>query len=162
MSSHSDKAVTLFLQGYNCSQAVFAAFCDDMDLDFETALKLSSSFGGVIGRLRELCVAVSGMFLVAGMKYGYSDPVDHTAKAEHYKRIQELAETFKVENGSLICRELLGLGREKETYVPDKRTIEFYKKRPCVELVRQAAKMMDEYIENNKMEVMQYENSSSK
>lgn len=148
MISHSDKAVELFLQGYNCSQAVFAAFCDDMDLDFETALKLSSSFGGGMGRLREVCGAVSGMFLVAGMKYGYADPKDHKSKSEHYKRIQELAETFKAENGSIICRELLGISKEEETYIPDKRTKEYYKKRPCVELVKQAAEIMEDYIRN--------------
>jgi C_GCAxxG_C_C family probable redox protein len=148
LSTHSKRANELFKQGYNCSQAVFAAFCDETGIDFETALKISSSFGGGMGRLREVCGTVSGMFMVAGMKYGYADPKDHKAKSEHYKRIQELAETFKTENGSLICRELLGLGKEKETYVPDKRTKEYYKKRPCIELVRQAAEIMDDYIEN--------------
>ena len=100
MNSIREHAMELFKQGYNCSQSVFAAFCEECGMDFETALKLSSSFGGGMGRLREVCGAVSGMFMVAGMKYGYTDPEDSTSKAEHYKRIQELAEQFKEKNGS--------------------------------------------------------------
>lgn len=109
MSDKQEQAMNLFKEGYNCAQTVFAAFHKEMDMDFETALKLSSSFGGGMGRLREVCGAVSGMFAVAGMKYGYTDPNDNKAKAEHYKLIQELAVQFKTENHSIICRELLGL-----------------------------------------------------
>ena len=74
MSAHSDLARKLFKKGYNCSQSVFAAFCDETGLDMETALKIASSFGGGMGRLREVCGAVTGMFMVVGMKYGYTDP----------------------------------------------------------------------------------------
>ena len=109
MSNKSQQATELFKQGYNCAQSVFAAFSEDLGMDFETALKLSSSFGGGMGRLREVCGAVSGMFAIAGMKYGYADPKDNEAKAAHYKRIQELAAQFRAENHSIICRELLGL-----------------------------------------------------
>ena len=161
LSKHSERAVELFKQGYNCSQAVFAAFCDETGLDFETALKLSSSFGGGMGRLREVCGAVSGMFMVAGLKYGYNDPGDHASKAEHYKLIQALATQFKADNGSIICRDLLGLDKEPQSYIPDKRTQEYYKKRPCVELVRQAAQIMDDYINNFTLKVNINENSSS-
>lgn len=146
MTNYSEKAMDLFKQGYNCSQAVFLAFCDKTGLESETALKISSSFGGGMGRLREVCGAVTGMFMVAGMLYGYSDSKDNKAKTEHYKLIQKLANRFKEENNSIICHELLGLGTGADKPVPEMRTQEYYKKRPCVELVGCAAKIMEEYI----------------
>lgn len=146
MSAKTEKAKELFLKGYNCSQAVVGAFCEDLGLDFETAMKLSSSFGGGMGRLREVCGAVSGAFMVAGLKYGSSDPADKTAKTEHYKLIQEMAAKFKEQNGSIICRDLLGVGDKKETHVPEDRTKEYYKKRPCAELVELAAKITEEVL----------------
>lgn len=149
MNSSRERAIELFKQGYNCSQSVFGAFCEECNMDFETALKLSSSFGGGMGRLREVCGAVSGMFMVAGMKYGYSNPKDNISKAEHYKRIQELAEQFKERNGSLVCRELLGLSTQSESYIPEKRTDEYYKKRPCAEIVGDAAEIIDEFMKSN-------------
>lgn len=149
MNSSRERAIELFKQGYNCSQSVFGAFCEECNMDFETALKLSSSFGGGMGRLREVCGAVSGMFMVAGMKYGYSNPKDNISKAEHYKRIQELAEQFKEKNGSLVCRELLGLSTQSESYIPEKRTDEYYKKRPCAEIVGDAAEIIDEFMKYN-------------
>ena len=147
MSTHPERAVELFKQGFNCAQSVVGAFCEEVGLDFETAIKLSSSFGGGMGRLREVCGAVSGMFMIAGLKYGYSDPLDKTAKAEHYQRIQELAKRFREENGSIVCRELLGLDKRIESPVPDDRTKEYYQKRPCIELVAQAAEILDHFIE---------------
>jgi C_GCAxxG_C_C family probable redox protein len=147
MINHSEKAMELFKSGYNCSQSVFLAFSDKTGLDTETALKISSSFGGGMGRLREVCGAVTGMFMAAGMLYGYCDPLDRHGKAEHYKRIQQLAQKFKDENRSIICRELLGLGLGADNPVPEKRTEEYYKKRPCSELVGYAARLMEEYIE---------------
>jgi C_GCAxxG_C_C family probable redox protein len=149
-------AEDLFLQGYNCSQAVLAAFSDEIGLDRETALKLSSSFGGGMGRLREVCGAVSAMFMIAGMKYGYSNPKDSGAKAEHYKLIQKLAEKFKEEHGNIVCKELLGLTKGPDSPVPEARTQNYYKKRPCIELVKSAAKIMSDYLEENT-----YENSSN-
>lgn len=146
MSGKAERAMELFKQGYNCAQAVFAAFCGDMGMDFETALKLSSSFGGGMGRLREVCGAVSGMFAAAGMKYGYTDPKDSKAKAAHYKLIRELAAQFKAENHSIICRELLGLDAGPDSPVPELRTDEYYTKRPCAELVGCAARLMEELI----------------
>ncbi|MEA5001425.1 MAG: C-GCAxxG-C-C family protein [Endomicrobiaceae bacterium] len=140
----------LFEQGYNCAQAVFCAFCEDEGIDLKTGLKLSSSFGGGMGRLREVCGAVSGMFMAAGIKYGYDSVDDKQAKAAHYKLIQELAEKFKEQNGSIICRDLLGLNKQKDGYVPEDRTKEYYKKRPCVELVECAAGILEEYIEECK------------
>ncbi len=145
-SIYAKKAMDLFKEGYNCSQAVFLAFEDKYNIDRTTALKLSSSFGGGMGRLREVCGAVSGMFLVAGVLYGYDEPKDYDKKTEHYARIQQLAKEFEAPNSSIICRELLGLGVAKDTPVPERRTDEYYKKRPCAELVGIATAIMEQYI----------------
>lgn len=142
--SHAEKAQALFKQGYNCSQAVCLAFCDVTGMDEKTALMLSSSFGGGMGRMREVCGAVSGMFIVAGQLYGYSDPIDRNAKKEHYALIQCMAEKFREKNGSIICRELLGVNDKSPN--PTERTAEFYRKRPCAELVSMCAEIMDEII----------------
>lgn len=136
----------LFERGYNCSQSVVGAFCDVTGLDFKTAMKLSSSFGGGMGRLREVCGAVSGMFMVTGIVYGYDDPTDKEAKAAHYKLIQALAAKFREENGSIVCRELLGLSAGPDSPIPEARTEAYYKKRPCSEYVEFAAKVLDDYI----------------
>lgn len=149
MSVHEDKAKEFFLEGYNCSQAVFLAFSDELGIDQETALRLSSSFGGGMGRLREVCGAVSGMFMAAGVKYGYSDPKASDEKKEHYARIQKLAEEFREENGSIVCRELLGLKQKQDSPVPEERTSEYYKKRPCVKMVGDAARILEAYIQSN-------------
>lgn len=153
MSNHQERAVALFKEGYNCAQSVFAAYCDEIGMDFETALKLSSSFGGGMGRLREVCGAVSGMFMVVGAKYGYSDPKDSQAKEKHYRLIQALAKRFEEQNGSIICRELLGLDHVRDNPTPDQRNDAYYKKRPCVELVRCAAEIVDEYMEEHEMKI---------
>lgn len=146
MKDNSECAVKLFKEGYNCSQAVIGVYCEELGMNMETALKMSSSFGGGMGRLREVCGAVSAMFMVAGLKYGYADPKDSTLKQRHYELIQMLSKRFKERNGSIICRELLGLDVIHDRPVPDARTEEYYKKRPCVELVKCAAEIMDEVI----------------
>lgn len=152
MINHSQRAMELFKQGYNCAQSVFAAFCEDLGIDFETALKLSSSFGGGMGRLREVCGAVSGMFAIAGMKYGYTDPEDYKAKTSHYRLIQDLASRFKAENRSIICRELLGQGAGSDSPDSELRTNEYYKKRPCAELVGCAAGIIEDLINKTEKE----------
>ena len=144
------KAKELFVQGYNCAQAVFGAYCEELGLDMETAMKLSSSFGGGMGRLREVCGAVSGMFMAAGLLYGYSDPEAKEPKKEHYARIQELAARFKEQNGSIVCRELLGLDHKSDEPTPAERTKEYYQKRPCLELVGDAARILEQYISEQK------------
>lgn len=149
MTFHEEKALELFRKGYNCSQAVMLAFCDVMGMDEKTALKISSSFGGGIGRMREVCGAVSGMFMVAGMLYGYTDADDSQGKNDHYKRIQQLAGQFKELNGSYICRELLKDVPHTTDHISAERTAEFYKLRPCERMVCDAARLMDLYIENN-------------
>lgn len=150
MINHKERAIELFKQGYNCAQSVFGAFSEDLGVDFKTAVKTSSSFGAGMGRLREVCGAVSGMFMVVGYKYGYTDPKDYAAKTEHYKLIQELANKFKEITGSIICRELLGLNEKSSSPVPEIRTASYYKKRPCAELVGIAARIVEEIINKNK------------
>ena len=142
MGKYSDKAVENFKSGYNCAQSVFLAFAEDFGFDKETALKLSSSFGGGMGRLREVCGAVSSMFAIAGLKYGYTSNNDDEKKAKHYELIQNLAENFKAENGSIICRELLGIDGA-ESPIPSKRTDEYYKERPCEYFVKTAAEIIE-------------------
>ncbi len=143
--SYAKRARELFEQGYNCAQAVFAAFCEETGMDMETALKLAAPFGGGIGRLREVCGAVSGMAMVAGMKYGYTDPKDTQTKMEHYQLAQSLVKEFKEENGSFICRELLNLDGEGNP-LPEERTPQYYQSRPCADLVESAAGIMEAYI----------------
>ena len=145
-SKYAQKAMKLFKEGFNCSQAVFLAFEDKYEINRREALMLSSSFGGGMGRLREVCGAVSGMFMVAGILYGYESPNDREAKTRHYERIQELAGEFEKYNGSIVCRTLLGIDQHKEKPVPDKRTEEYYIKRPCVQLTGIAAAIMENYI----------------
>ncbi|MGN0165781.1 MAG: C-GCAxxG-C-C family protein [Lachnospiraceae bacterium] len=151
-NDRAEKAMQLFRDGYNCAQAVFLSFSDLYNMDEKDALRLSSSFGGGMGRLREVCGAVSGMFMAAGMLYGYYDPADYEGKKQHYARIQELAHSFEEINGSIICRVLLGLEQGKDVPVPEKRTEEYYKKRPCVQLVGIAASLLDEYVNNHPVE----------
>lgn len=141
---YSKVAKNLFNEGYNCAQSVFCAFSDELGMDFETALKLSSSFGGGMGKLREVCGAVSALFMIAGLKKGYTSPTNQEEKTEHYKLIQSLAEKFKEKNHSIICRELLG--KDSDGYTPAKRTHEYYQARPCEELVADAARIAQELL----------------
>ena len=148
MKKHSEKAAELFLSGCNCSQAVFGAFAEDCGIDFETALKLSSSFGGGMGKLRETCGAVTGMFMVAGLLAGYSDTSDKKAKDNHYKLIQELAAEFKATYKTYNCNELLNI-IGKGTYISAPRTEEYYKTRPCVNFVITASEILDRHFFEN-------------
>ncbi|MBQ0098058.1 MAG: C_GCAxxG_C_C family protein [Oscillospiraceae bacterium] len=141
-------AKELFESGYNCSQAVFGAFAESLNIDFDTAVKLSSGFGGGFARLREVCGAVSGMTLVMSLKYGYTDLDNHEEKKELYKKIREVIEQFKEDNGSYICKELLGLSSPSSPE-PTVRTNEFYKKRPCGEIVKSAADTVDAFIKSH-------------
>lgn len=146
-SEHARKAMSLFKEGFNCAQSVFLAFDDKYAMDRSIALKLSSSFGGGMGRLREVCGAVSGMFMVAGVLYGYDSPDAYEEKAAHYARIQELAHNFSEHTGSIVCRELLGLEQKTDKPTPERRSDSYYQKRPCVQIVGLAAAIMEKYIE---------------
>ena len=146
MVNYSDIAGENFKKGYNCAQSVLLAFAKECNLDEEYALKLASSFGGGMGRLRETCGAVTSMFAIAGIKQGYISPNDDEAKTKHYELIQKLANKFKSITGSIICRELLDLPEGVDTPKPSKRTPEYYKDRPCEYFVRVAAKIIEEDI----------------
>ena len=149
MSKHVDLAKELFEKGYSCSQAVFAAFSDETGLNMETSLKLASSFGGGMGRLREVCGAVTAMFMVVGLKYGYTDPQNPELKDNHYKIVQDLASKFKEQNGSLLCRELLELNVQDES-APENNTGKKIAHLPqCFGYVVNAAKMLDEFIQSH-------------
>ena len=143
MGIYSDKAVEYFECGYNCAQSVFLAFAPKFNLDKDTALKLSSSFGGGMGRLREVCGAVSAMFAIAGLKYGYTEPDNIELKTKHYELIQHLAVEFKKHHESLICRELLGMPEGTDTPEPSPRTEQYYKERPCANFIRTAADIIE-------------------
>ena len=144
--THGEKAERLFFDGYNCAQAVLLAFDDVTGLDGKTAAMLASSFGGGLGRMREVCGAVSGAAMVLGLVKGCSDPTDREAKTAHYKLIRDFCARFKEKNGSIVCRELLSGVKTNENGIPEKRTEEYYKKRPCPLLVRQAAETVEKMI----------------
>ena len=151
-----DKAVALFKQGFNCSQAVFAACADLYGIsDQSLALRLSASFGGGIGRMRQTCGAACGMFLLAGLQNGSATIGDAEGKKQNYALVQELAAQFQAENGSMICAELLGLQtkhtdnppKQWDNPTPEARTEAYYQKRPCVEMVASAVRI---YLKNLK------------
>lgn len=144
--SRVEQAVAAFHEGYNCSQAVFSTYADLFGIDRDTALRLSASFGGGMGRLRQVCGAVSGMFLLNGLLNGSTDPTDREAKKYNYERVQQLAAAFKEENGSIVCADLLaGCGLSADRYPdPSRRDEAYYRKRPCAELVRCCARLVEE------------------
>lgn len=130
-------AENYFRQGFNCAQSVALAFCDEMNMSEEDVKKLTIGFGGGMGRLREVCGSVSGMTFVISAIYG------EKGKAEVYELVQQAAKEFEKENGSIVCRELLGLSiKGADSPIPEKRTKEYYKKRPCAELVHMSAEIL--------------------
>lgn len=146
----ANKAKEYFEDGCNCCQAVFCAFLEETNLTEEEALRLSAGFGGGLGRLREVCGAVSGMTMVLSNKFASTDPKDHEKKKKLYALIRQAAGDFREENGSIVCRELLGLPEKDYSPVPEQRTKEYYKKRPCAELVHCAASIAEKYLNNDK------------
>lgn len=143
---HPQRAVELFLGGCNCAQASFCAFCDVTGMDERSALRLSSSFGGGMGRMREVCGALSGVFMACGILYGYSEIGNDKLKAEHYALIQEIARRFREKHGTIICRELLSHLSPDSSPNPTARTEDFYRTRPCAGFIRDAAEILDEII----------------
>lgn len=150
--NRGEYAAELFMRGYNCAQTVAVAFSDVAGLTADQAARMASSFGGGMGRMREVCGAVSGMLLVAGLLYGYETPGDDVSKKEHYTRVQYLAGIFREQVGSIVCREILKNPPSDPNPTP--RTAEFYKKRPCVRMVVLAAQILDEYIRDNPPEAL--------
>lgn len=141
----SEQAGQYFMEGYNCAQSIAVAFCDLFGMEKDAAARMASSFGGGMGRMREVCGAVSGMLLVAGILYGYHDPADLQGKKEHYTLVQELAGKFREQVGSIVCREILK--NPPSDPAPTPRTAEFYAKRPCVRMIMLAARILEDYIE---------------
>ena len=144
------RAKELFLSGYNCCQSVVLAFEDITKLEPELAATISAPFGGGMGRLREVCGAVSGMTMVAGFISPCPTNSDAIAKKENYALVQRFAERFREQNGAIVCRTLLGLEQQKDNPTPSPRTAEYYKKRPCAELVADAARIIGEYLSDKK------------
>ncbi len=139
------------MQGYNCSQAVFAAFADITGFDDKSALRISSPFGAGMGKMREVCGACSGMFMVAGVLYGYDEASDDN-KMQHYELIQTLAERFKARHSTIICRDLLDNLATDTSPTPQTRDEHYYKTRPCLKFVESACEILDEFIEENNNE----------
>ena len=148
--TRAEHAAKLFYDGYNCAQAVTIAFADVTGLTEEFSATMASSFGGGMGRMREVCGAVSGMLLVAGHLYGYDGPDEGGAKMAHYTLVQELAGKFREQAGSIVCREILK--NPPSDPAPTPRTEEFYKNRPCARMVVLAAQILDQYIASPPLE----------
>ena len=144
--TRADRAEELFRQGYNCSQSVTAAFADVIGMTVEEAARLASPFGAGFGKLREVCGAVSGMTIVAGKLRGYDDPADYEGKKALYALIQQMGGEFEEREGSLICRELLGLRKGEDIGEPAVRTEEYYRSRPCIGACRTAAEIAEKYL----------------
>lgn len=153
MEERIEKAVSLFKEGYNCSQSVVAAFADMYGFTSEQAFRMAASFGGGIGRMRETCGAACGLFLIAGLETGAIEGADRRGKAYNYALVQELAEEFKQRNGALRCAELLGLSNEEAVVsTPELRTEQYYAKRPCAKMVEEAARIWCEYLDKHPKE----------
>lgn len=151
--TRKEKAMAYFRQGYNCAQAVVLAFADLTDMDEATLSRMSCSFGGGMGRLREVCGTVTGMFLVTGLLRGYDGAETGEVKAAHYARIQALAKEFERQNGSIVCRELLALRQKhRDDPTPEARTEAYYAGRPCAELVGSAAEILENYLLSDRSE----------
>ena len=142
----ADRAEELFRKGYNCSQSVFAAFADVLGMSVEEAAEMASPFGAGVGKLREVCGAVSGMTLAAGYLKGYDDPADYESKKDLYRLIQKMCAEFEERKGTIICRELLGLKKGEDQAEPSVRTEEYYQSRPCVGACRKAAEIAEKYL----------------
>ena len=142
-----EKATELFKKGYNCAQSVFCANCDKVGIDFEIGLKLTSSFGGGMGRLREVCGAVTAMFMLIGLKKGYVTFDNDEIKEKHYAKVQELAHKFQKEFGSIICRELLNLNEQESDAKPSARTDEYYQTRPCEKFIEFASNLIEKELQ---------------
>lgn len=147
--SRGEEAAENFLRGCNCCQSVLVTFARETGLDEGTAMALASGFGGGMGRLREVCGAVTGAFMVLGMVYGQKGLPTYQEKCALYGRIQDFAAEFQEKNHSIICRELLAGIASDETKNPEPRTPEYYKKRPCGLLIRDAAQLLEEYLKEN-------------
>ena len=136
-----DKAIAYFKEGYACSQSVAMTFAPEFGADLNTITMISAPFGGGMGRMRLVCGAASGMFMLAGLQNGSCTPHDNEGKMANYAFVQQLAGEFKGKYGSLICAELLGLAPRPEEPKPAARTQQYYEKRPCPEMIAEAVRI---------------------
>lgn len=144
-----ERARGYFTAGYNCAQAVVMAFDDIMGRSPEALARMAAPFGGGMGRMREVCGTVSGMAMLAGEICPSVDPKNLEERKNNYALVQRFADSFRAENGDIVCRRLLGLepmAERAETAMPEERTAEYYKKRPCVEYVASATRIVAEYL----------------
>lgn len=147
MGARADKAREMFLQGYNCCQAVVGAFADLYGFDPETAMKMAEGFGGGMGRMRLTCGAVNAMAIVAGMKMSHGQAGDLKRRSEIYAVVRQMVGEFKDDNGTIICAELLGLSLPKDdSPVPEERTPDYYKRRPCPDKIHQCGLIIEKYL----------------
>ena len=146
MKSRVEQATATFEEGYTCAQSVFSTYADLFGMDRETALKLSSPMGGGLGRMREVCGAVSAMALLAGLKEGNTDPANEEGKEKIYLLTRQMAEKFREQFGTIVCRELLGIEGMEESAKPSVRTQQYYQERPCLQLIAAAAKIIEEML----------------
>ena len=146
MSKKGQLARALFEEGYNCAQSVAGAFAEELGLPRDTVIQMVSGFGGGFGRLREVCGCFSGITLVLGTLRGYNDPKDAKGKQKLYHEVQELAEQFRAEKGSIICRDLLAGVAKTEGSVPEERTAGYYERRPCPGIAEYAADLLERYL----------------
>jgi C_GCAxxG_C_C family probable redox protein len=154
IDERKEKAVANFKEGYNCAQSVFLAYSDFYDIDTEFAKKISASFGGGMGRLREVCGACSGMFMLLGLQYPATDPTNKEAKTVNYAAVQRTAKAFKEQFGTLICADLLKIARSPQAPTPSDRTDEYYSKRPCARFVAKAAEIIGHEIQQDNSKVI--------
>ena len=137
------------MQGFNCSQAVVAAFADVYGLTQEEALRVSAGLGAGIGRMRLTCGTECSIAVLAGLECGSTTAGDRQGKSECYKLVQQLAEEFRREHGSITCSELLKLKKGAPlTYEASERTAEYYKTRSCVRQIISAARIYAEKIKS--------------
>ena len=147
-SERAELAVDLFEQGYNCAQSVVGAWLDQTEITSEQAMRLASSFGGGMGRLREVCGALTGCFMVAGLLHGYSEPGDDVEKGKHYALIQEIAKEFEQKYKTILCRDLLELDIKHDSPNPSVRTAEYYTERPCARFIYDAVIYLDRALQD--------------
>ncbi|MCX5858902.1 MAG: C-GCAxxG-C-C family protein [Proteobacteria bacterium] len=145
MSELSNKAVARFQEGFSCSQAVFSVFAEKHGLDRETALRISGAFGGGMARMGLVCGAVTGAFMVIGLKYGKTEAKDEEAKEKTYQQVKNFVERFRAANGSMICKELLGfdLSVPKEAAQAKEKGLF---KNLCPRLVKDAVEILEEML----------------
>lgn len=140
--NRANQAVSLMQSGFNCTQAVLCTFADVFDLDRETALRLSTGFGIGMGGLGDTCGAVTGAFMVLGLKYGSPDPGDRQATRKTYKQVRQFAKRFKARHESVMCRELVGLSKTaKGAYAAE----EQFSTR-CPKMVQTAVEILEEML----------------